>query len=99
IARYMLDIASRLVSPEAAARAVVVHMGVRIPPAIAPRVDRATPIVVCPGRLVPMKGQLYLVDAAAILAARGLRFEVWLAGDGPERAALAARIREHGLDE
>jgi glycosyltransferase involved in cell wall biosynthesis len=99
IARYMLDIASRLVSPEAAARAVVVHMGVRIPPAVAPRVDRVTPIVVCPGRLVPMKGQLYLVDAAAILAARGVHFEVWLAGDGPERAALAARIREHGLDE
>jgi glycosyltransferase involved in cell wall biosynthesis len=46
-----------------------------------------------------MKGQLYLVDAAAILAARGLRFEIWLAGDGPDRAALAARIREHALDD
>src|SRR5262249_44107602 len=72
IARYMLDIARRLVSPEAAARAIVVHMGVRVPPAIAPRVRRATPIVLCPGRLVPFKGHRYLLDAAAELAARGM---------------------------
>jgi glycosyltransferase involved in cell wall biosynthesis len=99
IARYMLDIATRLVSPEAAARAVVLHMGVRIPPAIAPRLHRAAPVVLCPGRLVPMKGQLYLVEAAALLAARGLPFEIWLAGDGPDRPAIAARIQEHGLDQ
>ena len=99
IARYMLDIATRLVSAEAAARAVVIHMGVRIPPTIAPRVDRAVPVALCPGRLVPMKGQLYLVDAAAMLAARGLPFEIWLAGDGPDRAAIAARIEAHGLEQ
>jgi glycosyltransferase involved in cell wall biosynthesis len=99
IARYMLNIASRLVSPEAAARAAVVHMGVRIPPAPVPRVDRAIPVIVCPGRLVPMKGQLYLVDAAAILAARGVPFDMWLAGDGPERAAITARIQAHGLEQ
>jgi glycosyltransferase involved in cell wall biosynthesis len=99
IARYMLDIATRLVSAQAAARAIVIHMGVRIPPATAPRVHRAAPIVLCPGRLVPMKGQLYLVDAAAILAARGLPFEIWLAGDGPDRAAIAARIQERGLEQ
>ncbi|HET7470164.1 MAG TPA: glycosyltransferase family 4 protein [Gemmatimonadales bacterium] len=98
IARYMLDIAARLVSPEAAARAIVVHMGVRLPTAPAPRVERATPVVVCPGRLVPMKGQLYLVDAAAILAARGVPFEMWLAGDGPDRAAITARMQAHGLE-
>jgi glycosyltransferase involved in cell wall biosynthesis len=74
-------------------------MGVRIPPSIAPRLDRAAPVVLCPGRLVPMKGQLYLVEAAALLAARGLPFEIWLAGDGPDRAAIAARIQEHGLDQ
>jgi len=99
IARYMLDVATGLVSHEAASRAIVIHMGVRIPPAIAPRVDRATPIVLCPARLVPMKGHSYLVDAAALLAARGLPFEMWLAGDGPERAAIAARIQELGLEQ
>jgi glycosyltransferase involved in cell wall biosynthesis len=99
IARYMLDVATGLVSPEAASRAIVVHMGVRIPPAVAPRVGRATPIVLCPARLVPMKGHSYLVEAAALLAARGLAFELWLAGDGPERSAIAARIQELGLEQ
>jgi glycosyltransferase involved in cell wall biosynthesis len=98
IARYMLDIALRLVSPEAAANAIVVHMGVRVPAGIAPRVRRATPIVLCPGRLVPMKGQLYLIEAAAQLAARGIPFELWLAGEGPDGPAIAARIRELGLE-
>ncbi len=99
IARYMLEIATRLVSPQARARAVVVHMGVRVPPTTAPRVARATPIMLCPGRLVPMKGQLYLVDAAALLATRGLPFEIWLAGDGADRSAIAARIQELGLEQ
>ncbi|HKT60534.1 MAG TPA: glycosyltransferase, partial [Gemmatimonadales bacterium] len=99
IARYMLDAALRLVGPEAAAHAIVVHMGVRVPPAIAPQSRRPTPVVVCPGRLIPVKGQLrYLIDAAAELAARGLAFELWLVGDGPDGPAIAARIRELGLE-
>jgi glycosyltransferase involved in cell wall biosynthesis len=99
IARHTLEMAKRLVSAEAAARAVMVHMGVRVPPAVAPRVDRAVPIVICPSRLVPMKGHVHLVDAAAMLASRGLPFEIWLAGDGPERPAIAARIGELGLEQ
>ncbi|HET9726748.1 MAG TPA: glycosyltransferase [Gemmatimonadales bacterium] len=99
IARYMLDIALRLVGPEAAAHAIVVHMGVRVPPAIAPQIRRATPIVLCPGRLVPMKGQRYLIEAVAELAARGMPFELWLAGDGPDRPAIAARIGELRLEQ
>jgi glycosyltransferase involved in cell wall biosynthesis len=98
IARYMLDIARRLVTAEAASRAVVVHMGVRLPAAVAEPPGRATPVVVCPGRLVPMKGQLYLIDAVAALAARGQAFELWLAGDGPDADAIAARVREHRLE-
>jgi glycosyltransferase involved in cell wall biosynthesis len=99
IAQYMLDIARRLVSPEAAARAVVVHMGVRLPPTIGPRPTRPIPVVLCPGRLVPMKGQTYLIDAAAMLAARGVAFELWLAGDGVDAAALAQHVRERGLED
>jgi glycosyltransferase involved in cell wall biosynthesis len=99
IARHMLEMARGMVSPEAASRAIVLHMGVRLPQELVAPPPRATPVVVCPGRLVPMKGQRHLVDAAALLAARGVTFELWLAGDGPERAALAKQIREHGLHE
>ena len=99
IARYMLEMARRMVGPEAAARALVLYMGVRVPPKVAPRRLRAAPIIVCPGRLVPMKAQRYLVDAAALLAARGVAFELWLAGDGPDAAALAAQVQALGLEQ
>jgi glycosyltransferase involved in cell wall biosynthesis len=98
IARYMLDMGRGLVGPEAAARAILLYMGVRIPPKVASRPPRAAPVIVCPGRLVPMKAQRYLVDAAAMLAARGVAFELWLAGDGPDAAALAGQVHALGLE-
>lgn len=45
-----------------------------------------------------MKAQRYLIDAAAMLAARGVAFELWLAGDGPDAAALARQMHELGLE-
>jgi len=99
IARCMLDLARGLIGPDAAARAVLVHMGVRLPRVPPPRPRRAVPVAVCPARLVPFKGHRYLLEAAAVLAARGLDFELRLAGDGPERAAIASQIRALGLEE
>lgn len=51
------------------------------------------------GRLVPKKGLSDLVRAAAILARRGLDFEVRFVGDGPERGALEALGRDLGVSE
>ncbi|HEX4049383.1 MAG TPA: glycosyltransferase family 4 protein [Steroidobacteraceae bacterium] len=53
--------------------------------------------LVCVGRLCEAKGQLLLVAAAATLAARGIDFELVLAGDGPLRSQLEALIRTQGL--
>lgn len=47
--------------------------------------------------LVRRKGLDVLLDALAGLAARGLRPRLWVAGDGPERAALAAQGERLGL--
>ncbi|MEP7104733.1 MAG: glycosyltransferase family 4 protein [Chloroflexota bacterium] len=95
IAQDMLEEARPLVAPDAFARAVVVHMGVALPPVPADRMPpRATPVLLCPARLVPIKGHDHLLDAAARLAARGVAFELLLAGDGPERKAIARRIGE-----
>lgn len=66
------------------------HEGEAVAPPQAPR-------LVCVGRLCEAKGQLLLLDAAARLAARGVRFELVLAGDGPLRAEIEDLIRRHRL--
>jgi colanic acid/amylovoran biosynthesis glycosyltransferase len=100
IAREMLDRARQLVGPDDLARALVLHMGVPIPPPFPARTSaRATPVVLCPARLVPMKGHAYLLNAAARLMARGVGFELRLAGGGPGAPALARRIEELALGD
>jgi glycosyltransferase involved in cell wall biosynthesis len=100
IAREMLAVARPLVAPDAFARAVVVHMGVALPPAPADEMPpHAAPVLLCPARLAPIKGHGDLLEAAARLVARGIPFELWLAGEGPERAAIERRIGERGLGE
>ncbi len=54
--------------------------------------------LVCVGRLIEPKGQLLLVEAAARLVGKGLRFELVLAGDGPGREALQGLIASHRLE-
>ena len=51
------------------------------------------------GVSVPEKGHADLVDALALVAARGRHVTAVLAGDGPSRADLAARIHAAGLHE
>jgi colanic acid/amylovoran biosynthesis glycosyltransferase len=99
VGREMLEVARSLVSPDVFARAVMIHMGVRVPLSITPPLQRATPVVLCPARLVPIKGHRHLLDAAARLVEQGVRFELWLAGEGPEAAGLAARIHELSLGD
>jgi colanic acid/amylovoran biosynthesis glycosyltransferase len=98
ISQETLAMGRSLVPPDAMARAILLHMGVVIPrrrewhPT-----QRARPIVLCPARFVPVKGHTYLLDSAARLKRRGFAFELWLAGDGPERSALARLIETLGL--
>jgi colanic acid/amylovoran biosynthesis glycosyltransferase len=58
-----------------------------------------TPRLVCLGRLSAEKGQMLLVDAANLLAARGVRFEIILVGDGPMRGAIESAIASRTLGE
>jgi colanic acid/amylovoran biosynthesis glycosyltransferase len=100
IAHETLTLARSLVPPDAMARAIVLHMGVSLPPAaVGEPPARATPVVLCPARLVPVKGHRHLLDAAARLMARGIAFELWLAGTGPESDAVARRTDKLGLRE
>lgn len=64
---------------------------------VAPVPVPAAPRLVCVGRLCEQKGQLLLVEAAGRLAAKGLAFELVLAGDGEMRAEVEALIAAYGL--
>jgi colanic acid/amylovoran biosynthesis glycosyltransferase len=55
--------------------------------------------VVCVGRLCEQKGQMLLILAARELAARGIDFQLVLAGDGEMRPELEWLIDAYGLRE
>lgn len=82
-------------------RIEVVHCGVdvsHIAPASA--ADRApSPLVVCVGTLHEVKGQRYLIEAAADLKRRGRRVDVELVGDGPDGSMLAELAARLGVDD
>jgi colanic acid/amylovoran biosynthesis glycosyltransferase len=54
-------------------------------------------VILAVGRLVEKKGFADLIDACAVLAARGERFECRIAGGGEQHAALQAQITALGL--
>ncbi|MDB5349034.1 MAG: glycosyl transferase group 1 [Planctomycetota bacterium] len=54
---------------------------------------------VCVGRLAEQKGQLLLVEAAALLRDRGREFSITLVGDGPMRPLIEERIGRLGLED
>jgi sugar transferase (PEP-CTERM/EpsH1 system associated) len=51
------------------------------------------------GRLVPVKDHGTLLDALALLRARGMTFRAIIAGEGPLRRALETRAATLGLEE
>ena len=51
------------------------------------------------GRLHPVKNHAFLVRACAELRARGVNFECFIAGAGPERRHLQSVIRKYGLED
>jgi len=59
----------------------------------APRVGTSTLHIGAAGRLTPEKGFLDLITAVEALLEEGLDVRVSIAGDGPQRGALAERIR------
>jgi len=57
------------------------------------------PVLLAAAALVRRKGLDILLEAVAELGRRGPRPRLWIAGDGPERAALAAQIHRLELGD
>jgi len=76
----------------------VVHCGVDAAFHSAPAsVPASAARLVCVGRLCEQKGQLLLLDAVAIVVARGRALELVLAGDGEMRETIERKIDALGL--
>lgn len=65
----------------------------------AARGDRQNLEIVCIGSLHAVKGQAHLIDALALLDARGVEFGCRFVGEGKDRAALEERIAAAGLSD
>jgi len=79
-----------------AQNARVLYMGVALPGEVERRIGE-WPIVICPARLVDVKGHRFLLEAWRILRSRGVHGELWLAGDGALRPQLESFARSFGL--
>lgn len=85
--------------PALRSRLVVMPNAVeRLTPVMEPHVTRE-PVFLAVGRLSPVKQHDLLVEAFARIADRWPDWRVVICGEGGERAALAARIAAHHLDD
>lgn len=83
---------------------VVSRLGVDVPDrvtasAIRKETNQPSLTILTVGRLHAVKDHAFLIRASAGLSALGLRFECWIAGEGPERRNLESLIRKYGMGE
>lgn len=60
--------------------------------------DGNVPVAAVLGRLEAVKGQEYLLGVLALLKQRGIRLQLLLIGDGPQRQELERRVHQLGLE-
>ena len=100
ISKFGASQLKKLSSPDAWDRIKIVHCGIE--PAFyqeagGPVTEK--PVFICVGRLCAEKGQIDLVNAAAIAAKQFPSLEVRLVGDGPMRKAIERAIKKNNLEK
>jgi colanic acid/amylovoran biosynthesis glycosyltransferase len=99
ISDYNRRFAEHAVGPGLARRFEILRCGVdteRFHP-VPRRAHAGTIRILCVAALRRVKGHRALIEAARLLAERGVRFELELIGDGPERRDLEQRVEAAGL--
>ena len=81
-----------------ARNARVLHMGVTVPGQVQRRYGPRA-VVLCPARLVDVKGHRFLLEAWRKLQRSGVAADLWLAGDGELRPQLEALSVTLGLSD
>ncbi|MCB1119296.1 MAG: glycosyltransferase family 4 protein [Chlamydiia bacterium] len=98
ISHHCLSQVQRITTPSHWDKMGVVPLGVD-PDIFSPRPYPPSPFqIVCTGRLVPTKGQIYLLHALERLQQQGLTLTATFIGDGPSRPQLEAFANEHHLN-
>lgn len=101
ISNYNRTMLRELYGPNIDARLVVLHCGID-PEKFVP-IEHHEPerpfTIVCVGRLMERKGQVYLIEACAQLHNTGIAFQCLIVGDGPSRPHLESTIAQLGMQE
>jgi glycosyltransferase involved in cell wall biosynthesis len=77
----------------------MIRVSVAFEPLPKPERPAGPPLVIAAGNLVPAKGFDVLVNAAGILAERGIDFRLRILGEGPERDRLTGLVRARGIED
>ncbi len=88
----------RMVGSERASKLRRLYNGVDLASWTRVPAQREPGLILSVGRLVEKKGFEVLIDALSILKRRGTSFRAAIIGDGDQRAALAERARNLGLE-
>lgn len=109
ISRYNQDMLQALYGDATSHHVRVIHCGVDLsvfqPRDAASHTNNAntasddTLTIVCVAGLEERKGHRYLIEACAALQREGVPFRCVLVGEGPERPAIEAAIKQHGVQE
>lgn len=89
ISHYCRSQIMRISEPQTWHKHHIVRCGVD-PDQYTPRPEphNSVPSILCVGRLVPAKGQYILLEACALLKKEGLRFQLTIIGEGPDKLIL-----------
>lgn len=98
VSQAVLD-AALAVAPETAARLSVIYNGVVEPEQEPSPVCVEEPVILCLGRLVREKGFDLMIEALTWVRGPQPRARLIVAGDGPERKALEAKVQQIGLGQ
>lgn len=93
-----VQMARKILARQLQEKIQVIHMGVALPPFPGNQFVGDNPsVILCPARLLPVKGHTYLLQAISILKKRHINCIVKIAGEGPLEQTLKEQVKALNL--